>query len=636
MSDDTTNQSTSKNGTAEDQELLQTTGREARRASFGPHGAAGMPAERSENFGATVKRLGEILGRERWLLVLIVVLTACSVVLQVAGPYLLAQATNIVVNGAIGDGVDFDALRSKLIQTGLAYLGAFVFLSSQGWLLAGSVQRSMYRLRRDVEAKIHRLPLSYIDRHARGDLLSRVTNDIDNLAQSLQQTVSQIIRNILVLVLTAIMMFVVAPVLAAVAMLTIPVVFLIIKVIGGRARPRFLDQWRYTGSVNAQVEEVFTGHVVVKSFGRQADAEAQFAADNDRLYDASFKAQFTSGLIQPAMTFIGNVQFVLIALVGGLRIASGALTIGAMQAMIQYIRMFAMPLNSLASMATTFQSGIASLERVLELLDTKELSPEPPAPDDGFGTPENPVRGHIVFDHVKFSYTEEQPLIEDLSVEALPGQTVAIVGPTGAGKTTIVNLLMRFYELDGGAIYLDGHNIAEIPRKLLRAKIGMVLQDTWLFGGTIRENLMYGNPDASEDAMLEAARVTYVQRFVNTLPDGFDTVINDEGDNISVGEKQLMTIARAFLADPSILILDEATSSVDTRTEVLIQEAMNALRANRTSFVIAHRLSTIRGADVILVMVDGDIVEQGTHDELLERGGRYAELYEAQFAGQTT
>ncbi|MFP5489503.1 MAG: ABC transporter ATP-binding protein, partial [Acidimicrobiia bacterium] len=491
---------------------------------------------------------------------------------------------------------------------------------------------SMQRLRRDVEAKLHRLPLAYVDGSSRGDLLSRVTNDIDNLAQSLQQTTTQILQNLLSVVGVVIMMFVIAPLLAFAALIAVPVTIWLIRYIGGKARPKFLAQWRYTGSVNAQAEEVFTGHAIVKTFGRQREAEGRFRADNDELYRSSFEAQFTSSLIQPSVTFVGNLQFVVIAVLGGLRISSGAISVGDMQAMLQYVRQFSQPLNHLASMATTFQSGIASLERVLELLDVEEMSPEPePSPDaDG------PVRGRIVFEHVDFSYDPAKPLIRDLSLVAEPGQTIAIVGPTGAGKTTIVNLLMRFYDIDAGRITLDGRDTATMSRHELRSNVGMVLQDTWLFGGTIMENLRYGNPDASDAEVIRAAEVAYVDRFVRHLPDGYDTVINDEGDNVSAGEKQLMTIARAFLADPSILILDEATSSVDTRTEVLIQEAMNRLRAARTSFVIAHRLSTIRGADVILVMDDGCIVEQGDHDALLALGGHYAGLYQAQFSGHTT
>ena len=619
------------NGEPDDQDVLTTTGRDARRGSFGPGGGAGMPTARSDNFGVVVRRLGTILGRETPLLVLVAVLTVTSVVLVVLGPRLLGQATDIIVSGIAGDGIDFGALHNKLFVVGGIYIASWVLAYSQGYILAGVLQRSMYGLREQVETKINRLPLSYIDQHARGDLLSRVTNDIDNLSQSLQQTTSQILTSLLTLIGVIVMMFVISPLLAAVALVTVPTSVFLMKLIGGKARPKFMAQWRHTGSLNAQAEEVFTGHAIVKSFGRQRDVEARFRSDNDELYEASYQAQFTASLIQPVMVFMGNLQFVLIAVVGGLRISSGAMTVGEMQALIQYARQFSQPLTHLASMTATFQSGIASLERVLELLDAPEQTPEQADTIDPA-----PVRGRIVFDDVHFSYDPDTTLISGLDLVAEPGQTIAIVGPTGAGKTTIVNLLMRFYDLDAGTISLDGRDIASFPRRELRSKVGMVLQDTWLFGGTILENLRYGNPDATDEQIREAARVTYVDRFVHSLPDGYLTMINADADNISAGEKQLMTIARAFLADPSILILDEATSSVDTRTEVLIQEAMNALRSQRTSFVIAHRLSTIRGADVILVMDGGRIVEQGNHDELIERGGAYAQLYQAQFSGQAT
>ncbi len=618
----------SKGTSDEDRETFAVAGRATDRAG-GRFGSIGMPAEKSAAFGPTLRRLGELLGRERLRLAWVVVLTVASVVLIVLGPRLLGQATDIIVEGLVGgEGIDFGRLHTKLFFIAALYLGSWALSYAQAFILAGVVQRSMRSLRAAVEDKLNRLPLSNIDRQPRGDLLSRVTNDIDNLAQSLQQTVSMILQSVLMLIGVVVMMFVISPLMAVVALATVPPSMWLMKVIASRARPRYMDQWRHTGDLNAQVEEVFTGHAVVKSFGRQAEVEKRFARDNESLHDAALGAQFMSSLIQPAMMFMGNVQYVLIAVVGGLRISSGAITVGDMQALIQYARQFSQPLTQLASMATVFQSGIASLERVLELLDADEQTPEQAPTTDMV-----PVEGRIVFDDVSFSYDPAQPLIDGLSVVAEPGQTVAIVGPTGAGKTTLVNLIMRFYELDAGTITLDGRDISTFPRNELRARVGMVLQDTWLFGGTIMENLAYGNPTATEAQILEAARVTYVDRFVRHLPDGYDTVINDEGDNISVGERQLITIARAFLADPAILILDEATSSVDTRTEVLIQTAMNRLRDQRTSFVIAHRLSTIRGADVILVMEDGAIVEQGSHDELLERAGAYCRLYNAQFEG---
>ncbi len=612
-----------------DREVLEVAGSAAQRRGFGP--TIGMPGEQSDNFGATVRRLGDILGRERILLLFVVLLTIGSVGLMVLGPRLLGQATDIIVRGFIGDGIDFGSLHRKLLLVGALYVASWALAYSQSYILAGVVQRSMYRLRERVETKLNRLPLAYIDRQARGDLLSRVTNDIDNLAQSLQQTVSQILQSVLMLIGVGLMMFTISPFMAVIALVTVPPSLLLMRFIAARARPRFMSQWRHTGELNSQVEEVFTGHAIVKSFGRQRVAEERFGAENDDLYESSFSAQFVSSLIQPAMLFMGNIQYVLIAVVGGIRISSGAISVGDMQALIQYARQFSQPLTQIASMATVFGSGMASLERVLELIDADELSPEPAATNGA-----EPVDGRVVFDDVHFSYDPDNPLIEGLSVVAEPGETVAIVGPTGAGKTTLVNLIMRFYELDGGSITLDGRDIATLSRHELRAKIGMVLQDTWLFGGTIMENLRYGNPAATDEQVIEAARASYVDRFVRSLPEGYDTVINEEGDNISAGEKQLITIARAFLADPSILILDEATSSVDTRTEVQIQEAMQTLRRQRTSFVIAHRLSTIRGADVILVMEDGSIVEQGNHDALLEAGGAYARLYNAQFAGQST
>jgi len=588
--------------------------------------AAGVPAEKSMDFGGTVHRLGRRMRKERLRVVAVFVLAICSVTLIAFGPKVLGHATNLIIEGLAGDGIDFGALHRVLFTVaGLYFLGG-VLGYLQSYTLAGIVQRTMYRLRSDVQDKLNRLPLSYIDHNARGDLLSRVTNDIDNVAQSLQQSLSQLLTSCLTLVAVLVMMFTISPMLALVAVITIPLSLLAIKVITTRSRGRFMAQWRHTGTLNAQVEEAFTGHAIVKAFGRQREVEERFRLKNDELYASSFSAQFISGMIQPAMMFLSNLNFVAIAVIGGLRVSSGTLSLGDVQAFIQYSRQFTQPLTQVASMANILQSGIASVERVFELLDADEQEPDATAPL----TDPRP-EGRIEFDHVSFSYDPTRPLIQDLSLVAKPGQTVAIVGPTGAGKTTLVNLIMRFYELDGGAIRLDGVDISKMGRRELRSNIGMVLQDTWLFGGTIRENIAYGNLDATDEEILAAARATYVDRFVHSLPDGYDTVLDDEGTSVSAGEKQLLTIARAFLANPTILILDEATSSVDTRTEVLIQEAMAALRSQRTSFVIAHRLSTIRDADTILVMDAGQIVEQGSHEELLAAGGFYYNLYNAQF-----
>jgi ATP-binding cassette subfamily B multidrug efflux pump len=589
--------------------------------------SAGVPGERSKDFKTALRRLGQLLGPMWILLCVVVVIAIVSATLNVLGPRVLGHGTDIIVRGVVSHrGIDFGALHHVLYQALALYAASSALSIVAGYLLAGVVQRLMYKLRSMAEDKVHALPLRYIDKQQRGDLLSRVTNDIDNVAQSLQQTLSQMLTSVLLLVGVAIAMFIISPILAVVALTTVPVSVWGMRAVARRSRPRFISQWKSTGLLNGQIEETFTGHAVVKAFGRQREVEQRFRDTNDELYESSFGAQFMSSIMQPFTMFMGNIQYVIVAVVGGLRVSSGAITIGDIQAFIQYSRNFSMPLTQLASMMNVFQSGIASFERVVEFLDAEEQSSDPVASDDP-----PPVRGRVEFRDVTFSYDPERPLIESLSLVAEPGQTVAIVGPTGAGKTTLVNLIMRFYELDDGVITLDGRDISSIPRAELRSEIGMVLQDTWLFGGSIRDNIAYGNPDATEAQILEAARATYVDRFVHSLPDGYDTLINEEGDNISAGQKQLLTIARAFLADPAILILDEATSSVDTRTEVLIQEAMNALRTSRTSFVIAHRLSTIRGADVILVMENGRIVEQGSHTELLGRDGPYFRLYNSQF-----
>ncbi len=589
--------------------------------------SAGVPTERSKDFKAALRRLGAMLGPERVVLVIVALVAIASAGLNVLGPRVLGRGTDIIVRGVVGgQGMDFGALHGVLLEALALYAASSALSIVAAYVLAGVVQRLMYKLRSAVEDKVNTLPLRFVDRQQRGDLLSRVTNDIDNVAQSLQQTLSQMLTSVLLLIGVAVMMFTISPLLAVVALTTVPLSVWSMRLVGKRARPRFISQWRSTGVLNAQIEETFTGHAVVKAFGRQREVEQRFRDTNDELYESSFGAQFFSSLMQPLTMFMGNVQYVLVAVVGGLRVSSGAMSVGDIQAFIQYSRNFSMPLTQLASMMNVFQSGIASFERVVEFLDAEEQIPDPLATNDA-----PPVRGRVEFHDVTFSYDPDRPLIESLSLVAEPGQTIAIVGPTGAGKTTLVNLIMRFYELNGGVITLDGRDIASMPRHELRSSIGMVLQDTWLFGGTIRDNIAYGNPNATAEQILEAARATYVDRFVHSLPDGYDTIINEEGDNISAGQKQLLTIARAFLADPAILILDEATSSVDTRTEVLIQEAMNALRQERTSFVIAHRLSTIRGADVILVMEHGRIVEQGAHNELLAHDGPYSRLYNSQF-----
>ena len=599
----------------------------SRNGLAGRMGAAGMPVEKAKDLRKSSRRLAGRLRSESLGLMAVAGLAVLSVGLSVIGPKLLGDATNVIISGLRRHVVDFAALHRVIFEAVGAYVVSSALAYLQSYLLAGIVQRTMQRIRSDVEEKINRFPLRYIDNQPRGDLLSRVTNDIDNLAQSLQQTLSQALTSLLTVGGVVIMMLLISPLLALVAIVTIPASLLIIKVIAKRSKTRFVAQWAHTGALNALVEETFTGHGLVKVFGRQRDVEARFDAKNEELYSASFGAQFISGTIQPAMMFLGNLNFVAIAVVGGLQVSSGAMNLGDIQAFIQYSRQFTQPITQLASMANVLQSGIASAERIFQLLDAPEESD-----DRDFPQATNEPRSRVEFDHVSFSYDPSRPLIEDLSLVAEPGQTVAIVGPTGAGKTTLVNLVMRFYDIDSGVITLDGNDISKMRRRDLRSNMGMVLQDTWLFHGTIKENIAFGNLGADDEQIMAAARATYVDRFVHSLPDGYDTVLDDDGTTVSAGEKQLLTIARAFLADPAILILDEATSSVDTRTEVLIQRAMAALRSNRTSFVIAHRLSTIRDADVILVMESGRIVEQGNHEELLAAGGAYYNLFNAQFA----
>jgi ATP-binding cassette subfamily B protein len=611
----------------------------------GPMGSMMGPPQKAKNFKSSARRLVGLLAPERPLAIAVLACCVVSVAFAVSGPKILGQATDIIFKGYLGTsghapadlaqanhvvagtGIDFDALAGVLELVMVLYLGAALFMWLQGYILNHLVQRVINRLRADVDAKLMRVPLQYFDRQPHGEVLSRVTNDIENVAMGLQQTLSQIVTSAMTAIGVLVMLVVISPLLAIIALVTVPLSVVVTAKIGKRAQKGFIAQWKHVGSLNGQIEEAFTGHALVKVFGRRTQIEDRFRAKNDELFDAGFKAQFVSSLIMPAIGFVGNLNYVAIAVVGGLRVASGAMLLGSVQAFIQYSRQFSQNLSQLAQVANILQSGVASAERVFELLD----EPDQSADRAGAPLPAAP-RGEVRFDDVSFRYKPDAPLIEHLSLVAEPGQTVAIVGPTGAGKTTLVNLLMRFYDLDGGAIRIDGDDIAGVPRADVRSKLGMVLQDTWLFGGTIRDNLMYGNPGANEDQMLAAAKATYVDRFVRALPGGYDTVIDEESSNLSAGEKQLVTIARAFLANPAILILDEATSSVDTRTEVLVQRAMATLRERRTSFVIAHRLSTIRDADLILVMEHGKIVEQGTHDQLLASGGHYHALYHSQFA----
>ncbi|HEY0120017.1 MAG TPA: ABC transporter ATP-binding protein [Cellulomonas sp.] len=647
----------------EDEKLEIELGEQARLASdtFGGAVAPGKADHFKESFG----RMLGLLSPYKAALVAVTLMGTAGVILTVLAPRVLGRATDVVFTGFIsrtlpagitqdqavaglrasgqdrlagmvaaigglvpGAGVDFDRL-GRLLMTVLAlYVAGALLTWAQGYVINVIMVRAMWRLREDVEAKISRLPLSYFDRVQRGELISRVTNDIDNITQTMQQSLSGALTAVLTVLGVLVMMFSISWQLALVALVSLPLMGVIFGVIGPRSQKAFGLQWRKVGRLNARVEESFSGHALVKVFGRRREFQDRFHAENQELYRASFRAQFLSGIIWPGMSFVGNLTYVGIAVLGALMVAGGTMLLGSVQALIQYAQMFTQPLSQLGGMAAVVQSGTASAERVFQLLDEDEQSADPehaPAPAEGDGT--------IVFEHVAFSYSPDQPLITDLSFTVHPGETVAIVGPTGAGKTTLVNLLMRFYELDGGRILVNGQDIAALSRHDARARTGMVLQDPWLFAGTITENIRYGRQNATDDEVHAAARATYVDRFVHSLPQGYDTLLDEDAANLSAGERQLVTIARAFVAQPSVLILDEATSSVDTRTERLLQKAMATLREGRTSFVIAHRLSTIRDADLILVMEHGAIVEHGTHDELIAAHGAYHRLYQSQFAG---
>lgn len=627
------------------------------------HGRGGGPTAKPASFRASSARLLRLLSPDTWRVAAVLVFGVVSVALAVTAPKVLGDATNVIFDGVIGaslapgvskadqvqalresgqtqladmlaamdavpgQGINFTTLGMLLMAVLGIYLASFFFGWAQARVTARIVQNAMYRLRRDVDAKLFRLPMSHFQQQSRGDVLSRVTNDIDNLAQTLSQSITQVITSVLTILGVLGMMLWISPLLAMIAVLTVPVSAVVTVLIAKRSQVQFKAQWKTTGEVNGYIEEMFTGQDVVKAFGQQERVVEGFHPGNERLYESSFRAQFVSGVIMPTMTFISNLNYVAVAVVGGIQVAGGALSIGGVQAFVQYSRQFSQPLGQLGGLINMLQSGLASAERVFALLDAEEIAPDPRDPV-WLGK----VRGDVAFRHVSFSYSPQVPLIQDLSFDAKPGQTVAIVGPTGAGKTTLVNLLMRFYDVDSGEILLDGVNTMAMTRDDVRRRIGMVLQDAWLFEGTIRENLAYGAPDATEEQIIAAAKATHVDHFVRSLPEGYDTVLGSDGGSLSQGQRQLITIARAWLANPSILVLDEATSSVDTRTEVAIRLAMGALREARTSFVIAHRLSTIRDADVILAVRNGEIVEQGTHEALLDAGGFYAQLYQSQFS----
>ncbi|MCZ2402684.1 ABC transporter ATP-binding protein [Paenarthrobacter sp. Z7-10] len=622
----------------------------------------GGPPQKAKAFGPSLRRILALMAPDRVRMTWVIVLAAVSVGLGVLAPKILGHATDLIFQGVVGrmfpagvskaqaieglrrqgqgqvadmlggmdvtpgQGLDLSALGWTLTSVLVLYIVAFFFNWSQGYITTGIVQRAMYKLRESIEAKLDRLPMSHFQEQSRGDVLSKVTNDIDNFSQTLNQTLTQLLVSALTVIGVIAMMFSISPMLALIALCTIPLTAVVTVLIAKRSRVQFMAQWKTTGELNGHIEEMFTGHEIVKAFGAPQAAIDKFAVSNESLYRSSSKAQFISGVIMPSMNFISNLNYVAVAVIGGLQIASGNLSIGSVQAFIQYSRQFSQPMAQIGGMINLLQSGVASAERVFDLLDAPEQAPDAhPAANLGATV------GRVVFDRVSFRYNPDEPLIEDLSLVAEAGQTVAIVGPTGAGKTTLVNLLMRFYEIGAGRISIDGVNTAEMTRDDLRRRFGMVLQDAWLFGGTIRENLAYGRLDATDEEIVQAAEATHVDHFVRSLPEGYDTVLSDDGGSLSQGQRQLMTIARAWLANPGILILDEATSSVDTRTEVLIRQAMNRLRKSRTSFVIAHRLSTIRDADLILVMDHGRILEQGRHEELLEAGGFYHDLYMSQF-----
>lgn len=606
----------------------------------GPMGAMGRPFEKAKDFKGTLKRLLGYFMPQKYLLMIVVGAAIISTIFNIVGPKILGLATTRLFEGIVAKyqafirhqpapGIDFPYIaRVLLILLGLYVISA-IFNYAQQYIMAGVAQRTVYQLRREVEEKLSRLPLKFFDSRTHGEILSRAVNDMDNISTTLQQNLTQLIISTVTILGVIVMMLTISPLLSLIVALTLPLSIFVTTWIAKRSQNYFRRQQRALGDLNGHVEEMYTGHKIVKAFGHEGKSVADFTDLNDKLYDAAWRAQFVSGIIMPLMRFIGNIGYVFVSVVGGIMVTRNAIAIGDVQAFIQYTQQFTMPITQLANITNMIQSTMASAERIFELLDEPEE-----IPDAADARVIEAPQGAVQFQHVKFGYKEDAILMEDMNIDVQPGQMIAVVGPTGAGKTTLVNLLMRFYEVNGGQILVDGINITQIKRGELRRTFGMVLQDTWLFSGTIRDNIAYGREGATEGEIVQAARAANADHFIRTLPEGYNTVLNEEATNISQGQKQLLTIARAFLADPEILILDEATSSVDTRTEMQIQKAMTELMKDRTSFVIAHRLSTIRDADLILVMNHGTIIEKGTHEELLAKNGFYADLYNSQFTGR--
>ena len=611
-----------------------------RRHGMGGHGMMGghgghhrmMPGEKAGDFKGTMKKMLSLMAAFKFALAAVLVFAIGSTVFNIIGPKVLSTATTELFEGvgakiAGTGGIDFDAIAAILVATlalyGLSAACSFV----QGWLMTGVSQKTCYLLRQRIAEKISRMPMGYFERTSTGDVLSRITNDVDTLGQSLNQGLTQLVTSSVTVVGVVVMMLAINVPMTLIALLVIPLSLLLVKAVVSRSQRYFRAQQKNLGAINGQVEETFSGHTVVRAFGKEDEALEQFRATNDVLYESAWKSQFLSGLMMPVMNFVGNLGYVAVAVSGAAFAIKGTITVGDIQAFVQYVKNFTQPMTQLAQVSNVLQQMAASAERVFEFLDAPEE--EPSRGEDAA----HASSGDVVFDHVRFGYDADEPVIKDFSARIESGCTVALVGPTGAGKTTMVKLLMRFYDVDGGSIRIGGADVRDMDRDELRSMFSMVLQDTWLFKGTIRENIRYGRLDATDEEVEEAARAAFADHFIRTLPGGYDMMINEDASNISQGQRQLITIARAILADRSMLILDEATSSVDTRTERRIQMAMDRLMEGRTSFVIAHRLSTIRNADLILVLEGGDIVEQGTHDELIELGGAYAELYEAQFEG---